>query len=241
MLSTYNTILTKKTQLNSNTYLYHFDLLEPKEIIFIPGQYVMLKVPSDKGPVSRLYSIASSNNSKTSFELIIEIVPGGLASNYLFSMSEKTEVVFQGPAGMFSLRENVKEKVFLITGTGIAPVRSMLNSIIKNKKAYLFWGLKSFKDVYLLNELREISMVGVNIKICLSREQNLEVVPSADRSFFDLGHVDSCFIKQFNNLTVEQINNLEFYLCGGRLVVEALRQFLQVKNVLQENIFFEKF
>ena len=101
MLSTYKTLLTKKQQLNSSTYLYHFDLIEPKEIIFIPGQYVILKVPSEKGPVSRLYSIASPNTKKNSFELIIEIIPGGLASNYLFSLKENTEVVFQGPAGLF--------------------------------------------------------------------------------------------------------------------------------------------
>src|SRR3972149_8574318 len=131
MLLTYKTILTKKTQLNSNTYLYHFDLLEPKEIIFKPGQYVMLKVPSDKGPLSRLYSIASSNTIKDSFELIIGIIPGGLASNYLFSLKENTEIIFQGPAGVFSIKENDRGKIFLITGTGIAPIRSMIISNFK--------------------------------------------------------------------------------------------------------------
>ena len=135
----------KKTQLNSNTYLYNFDLLEPKEIIFKPGQYVMLKVPSGKGPVSRLYSIASPDTAKNSFDLIIEIVPGGLASNYLFSLGEKSEVIFQGPAGMFGLKKNERDKIFMVTGTGIAPIRSILISNIKNQKYYLFWGLKVFK------------------------------------------------------------------------------------------------
>jgi len=81
MLYTHKTLLTKKIQLNFNTYQYHFDLIEPKEIIFKPGQYVILKVPSSNGPVSRLYSIASQNTLTNSFDLIIEIVPGGLASN----------------------------------------------------------------------------------------------------------------------------------------------------------------
>jgi NAD(P)H-flavin reductase len=244
MLITYKTILSKKTQLNSDTYLYHFDLTDPKEIIFKPGQYVMLKVPSDKGPISRLYSIASSNNDKAGFELIVEIVPGGLASNYLFSMSEKAEVIFQGPAGMFGLKENKKEKVFLVTGTGIAPARSMLGSDINNQKYHLFWGMKSYQDIYILNELKQWNnetMKQFEFKICLSREQNLEMIPETDRKFFGIGHVDSCFMQQFNHLTVEQLNNLEFYLCGGRLIVESLRQFLQAKNVLRENIIFEKF
>ena len=133
MLLTYKTLLTKKSQLNSNTYLYHFNLLEPKEIIFKAGQYLILKVPSDRGPVSRLYSIASPNTNKNNFDLIIGIIPGGLASNYLFSLEENTEVVFEGAAGVFLLKKNEKIKTFLVTGTGIAPARSILISNIKDQ------------------------------------------------------------------------------------------------------------
>lgn len=245
MLQTYKTILSHKSQLNSNTYLYHFDLIEPKEISFRPGQYVMLKVPSEKGPVSRLYSIASPNTIKNSFQLVIEIVPGGLASSYLLGLKEKNEVIFQGPAGMFGLKENEKEKIFLVTGTGIAPVRSMLISNIKdqiskiqfkNKKYYLYWGLKNYKDVYMFSDFKQLAINNqqLSINICLSREQNLDMIPGADRKYFTLGHVDSCFSQQLNN-------NMEFYLCGGRNIVESLKQFLLAKNVSMENIIFEKF
>lgn len=230
MLLTYKTLLSKKSQLNSNTYLYHFDLLEPKEINFRAGQYLMLKVPSDKGPVSRLYSIASPNIIRNSFDLIIGIIPGGLASNYLFSLTENTEVIFQGPAGMFGIKENDREKIFLVTGTGIAPIRSMLNS-----KFSLFWGLKNYGDVYMLNEFKQLT-----IKICLSREQSLEMIPEVDRKYFELGHVDSCFEKQLS-INNWQLSNLDFYLCGGRLAVDSLKQFLLTKKIPQENIFFEKF
>ena len=237
MLLTYKTILSKKSQLNSNTYLYHFNLIEPKEIIFKPGQYVMLKVPSDKGPVSRLYSIASPNSNRNSFELIIGMVPGGLASNYLFSLKEKTEVIFQGPAGMYGMRENEKEKIFLVTGTGIAPILSMIKSEYKisNVKYQIFWGLKNYEDVYLFNELKKF-----NIKICLSREQNLNIIPEVDRKYFQIGHVDTCLEKQILD-TKYSILNTDFYLCGGRLIVESLKQFLLAKGIPLENIIFEKF
>jgi len=253
MLSTFKTILFKKSQLNSNTYLYHFNLLEPKEINFRAGQYLMLKVPSDKGPVSRLYSIASSNTIKNSFDLIIGIIPGGLASNYLFSLTENTEVIFQGPAGMFGLKENDREKIFLVTGTGIAPIRSILISNIKDQisklqsksqKYNLFWGLKNYSDVYMLDEFKQLNneaMKQFEFKICLSQEQNLDMIPEEDKKYFELGHVDSCFGKQYNNITIEQLSNIELYLCGGRTVVDSLRQFLLTKNVPQENIYFEKF
>jgi NAD(P)H-flavin reductase len=241
MLLTYKTILSHKTQLNSNTYLYHFDLIEPKEIIFKPGQYVILKVPSDKGPVSRLYSIASSNKNKNSFELIIGLIPGGFASNYLFSLKEKTEVIFQGPAGLFELRKNNRTKIFMVTGTGIAPARSMINSILSyvelNSNFSIFWGLKNYKDIYLLNELKKL---GINFKICLSREANLNMISKEDKKYFELGHINTCFEKQILD-TKYSILNTDFYLCGGRLIVESLKQFLLSKNILGENIIFEKF
>jgi NAD(P)H-flavin reductase len=241
MLSTYKTILSKKTQLNSNTYLYHFDLLEPKEINFKAGQYLILKVSSDKDPVSRLYSIASSVTEKNNFELIVEIVPNGIASNYLTNLKVNDEASFQGPAGMFGLKENDRSKIFMVTGTGIAPIRSILISNINppagGQKFILFWGLKTYEDVYLLDDLKSIFAKATmdkqfSFKICLSREQNLDMIPVEDKNFFELGHIDS-----FS----PQLTTADYYLCGGRNVVESLKQFLLSKNILQENIFFEKF
>ena len=246
MLSIYKTIFSKKSQLNSNTYLYHFNLFEPKEIIFKPGQYIILKVPLEKGYIFRLYSISSSNTEKNSFELIVETVLGGLGSGYLSSLKEGVEVNFQGPAGMFSIHENEKEKIFMVTGTGIAPILSMIKSQLQTTnyklQTYLFWGLKNYKDVYLLNELKgyKLKVASFDFKICLSREQNLDMIPEEDKKYFFLGHIDSCFEKLFtNHYSLITVN--EFYLCGGRNIVESLKQFLLSKNVPKENIIFEKF
>lgn len=228
MLTNFRTILSKKVQLTADVYLYHFNLLEPREINFKAGQYLMIKIPTDKGPVSRLYSIASSAAEKNNFELIIQIIPGGLASNYLSALKVQDKVVFQGPAGVFGLKENNGPKIFLTTGTGIAPVKSMLESYQLPVSSYqLFWGMKTYKDVYLFDKLKEF-----NPKICLSREQNLDIIPENDKKYFELGHVDS-----YSPL----LTTADYYLCGGRQIVESLRQFLVAKNVPQENIYFEKF
>jgi Na+-transporting NADH:ubiquinone oxidoreductase subunit F len=246
MLQTYKTFLTKKTQLNSNTYLYHFDLIDPKEIIFNPGQYVILKVPTDKGPVSRLYSISSSTSDKNSFQLIIEIIPGGLASNYLSSLEEGKEVVFQGPGGLFNLKENNNNKIFMITGTGIAPILSIIKSEFKIKnlkfKIKLFWGIKNYTDIYLIDELKNLEFQISNFKfqICLSREENLDMIPEEDKKYFELGHIDACFEKLAPK-PYSLITSSEFYLCGSRSVVESLKLFLLSKNIPKENIIFEKF
>jgi len=255
MLINYKTVFTNKKQLTGNVYLFTFKLTDPPEINFTPGQYLILKVNNKP----RLYSIASSSQVKNQIEFIIEIIRSGLASQYFLRLKINDQVNFQGPAGQFTFKENNKQKIFLVTGAGIAPVRSMLSSYVSSRPsercervegslkdsstplrsarndrgvAYLFWGLKTYRDVYLFDELKQF-----NPKICLSREQNLDMIPKEDKKYFDLGHVDQCVEKLFIN----GLTDCEFYLCGRKDVVESLKNFLISKNIPQENIIFEKF
>jgi NAD(P)H-flavin reductase len=106
----------------------------------------------------------------------------------------------------------------------------------------LFWGLKNYKDIYLLEELKQSSSIHhlSSFKICLSREENLNMIPEEDKKYFAIGHVDSCFEKLIPS--PYSLNpSFEFYLCGGRNVVESLKQSLLSKNIPAENIIFEKF
>jgi Na+-transporting NADH:ubiquinone oxidoreductase subunit F len=247
MLISYQTQLIKKTNLASNIYLFEFSLIEPKEISFLAGQYLILLIPSKGETISRLYSIASPPWQKNSFELVVELVEGGVGSTYLKNLKIGDKVLFKGPAGMFTLKQTSKNKVFFATGTGIAPIRSMImegqkspfDLEVKSQK-FLFWGFRKKEDVYFLEEFKKIKEEDKNFefKICLSKETSLSPVES---DFFSLGHVDYVFEKELYPKIKETIFDFEFYLCGGRGVVESLRQFLLQKNILQSSIFFEKF
>lgn len=258
MLDVYKTYLTKKSRLTANVFLFRFQLLEPKQINFKAGQYLILKINNQ----SRLYSICSPDFIKDSFELIVEIISGGLGSTYLSNLERGEEVNFQGPAGMFTLRQNNKPKIFLATGTGIAPIRSMISSRFKiqgsrlkfkSQNFYLFWGVKTRQDVYFLDELKQLSNKTAGqfkFLICLSREKNLV---GLDRRHFILGHINDGLLQQFypksdkigfgrNNLTMRQFNNdFDYYVCGSRQVVSSMVAFLQDWGIDKKNIFFEKF
>jgi len=247
MLISYQTQLTKKTKLTPNVYLFEFSLIEPKEINFLAGQYVILPIPLADKTVSRLYSIASSPFKKNSFELVVELVEGGVGSIYLSNLKIGEEVLFKGPAGIFTLKKTDKPKIFFATGTGIAPVRSMilesqdLSPGLEGKsQKFLFWGLRKKEDIYFLDEFKKITQEDSNFqfKICLSREESLDQI---DSHFFSLGHVDQVFEKELYPKIKNSLTDFEFYLCGGRAVVESLHQFLRQKNILQSSIFFEKF
>lgn len=243
MISTYKTILTEKKQLTTDVFIYKFKLADPAAISFIPGQYLILFVPQEgKEPVRRLYSIASANTVTNEFELLIKLVPNGLASMYLEKLPIESEVLFQGPAGMFTLRESSREKIALVTGTGYAPIRSVLLSQALSTNYTLFLGTPYYKEVFLLEELKELAEKNPNFKffICLSREQNLDIVPQNDRNYFFLGRVTNGFEELIKNLKLE-ISNLDYYLCSGREVVESLKTYLYEKGVPKEQVYFEKF
>ncbi len=239
MLQTYHTRLSVKTQLTPDVYHLHFELIEPRELTFIPGQYMIMLVPQANGePVRRLYSIVSPDSQKNSFELIIKIEPNGKASTYVLNMLVGDRVIFQGPAGVFRLKDNSKENVFLATGCGIAPMRSILLSVIakNNNILYrLFWGLPTYKDVYMLDELKNFQQRYPNFQftVCLSREQNLAMVPENDRKYFAIGHITDCFATG---------PTAEYYLCGSRHVTDSLKEFLlKEKAISPDRVVFEKF
>ena len=254
MLISYQTQLTKKINLAGNVYLFEFSLIEPKEINFFAGQYLILSVSYNTESVLRMYSIASPSWQKNSFELVVELVEGGVGSSYLKNLKIGDKVLFKGPAGMFTLKKTDKNKIFFATGTGIAPIRSMImesqnlpsdsegktkSDLVKSQK-FVFWGLRKKQDVYFLEEFKKIAEEDKNFefKICLSKETSLSKFES---DFFSLGHVDYVFEKELYPKIKNSIANFEFYLCGGRVVVESIRQFLLQKNIPQSSIFFEKF
>lgn len=251
MIQTFTTRLLSKTQLTSDVWIYKFGLIESTLIEFIAGQYLILQV-EDRG--FRNYSILSQSGIKDRFDLLIQIVPNGLASTYLASLNVNSQVIFRGPAGKFTLRETARNKIFLATGTGVAPIKNMIEtyfklSIINDQlsKMYLFWGLRTRSDVYFVDEFEKLSQTypQFRFKICLSRGEDLL---GLDERCFVRGRINPNLLHFLGVLTEEQarlhrelLNSFDYYICGGREVVESVRQYVFDLGVSREQIFFEKF
>ncbi|MFB6189725.1 MAG: ferredoxin--NADP reductase, partial [Halapricum sp.] len=94
------------------------------QLEFAPGQYVTLRMHN----TPRAYSLASSPN-EDELEFCIRRVPGGrLTSDLFVNAEEGDEVVVRGPNGDMVLEDPGSEDlVFLATGTGVAPFKSMID------------------------------------------------------------------------------------------------------------------
>lgn len=254
MIQEYTATLISKRQPASDIWHYEFSLPEGPRLDFVAGQYLLLKLEERY----RQYSIASRDTWHDKFELILETIPQGLGSNYLMNLPIGGKALFKGPAGVFTLKETPKNKIFLATGTGIAPIKAMIESYFEREAPHssltLFFGLKNRTGVYLFDEFRAFSTKhpNFNFRVCLSREDDLA---GLDKVCYGSGrvnaHLEVFLDGRFNDLTGAHQPNLqaktaffnthEYYICGSKPVVDSLREFVIGLGVLPENIYFERF
>jgi CDP-4-dehydro-6-deoxyglucose reductase len=111
---------------------------------FLPGQYLDVIAAG----VRRSYSLANAPRPDNLLELIVKRYPGGAMSTFWFEAAKPNDLVrIEGPLGTFFLRDDApRDIVFLATGTGIAPVKSLLEELAADParaacyRIRVFWG-----------------------------------------------------------------------------------------------------
>ena len=200
-------------------------LADPAAMTFVPGQWVSFEIERQGSPfpATRAYSIASSASRHNAIELVLNRVAGGPGSGYLFGLREGDTTAFLGPLGSFVLRDSPRDVLFVATGTGIAPFRSMLWSLAETSSSRvitLLWGLRSERDLYYQEELISLRerLPGFSFITTLSQPTGAwrgttgRVTPLVET------HVAS-------------VANLEAFLCGNGGMVRDVRDVLRRKGL----------
>ena len=112
-------------ELAPEVHQFRFEVPGTDNFRFTPGQFVSVIERDNGREVRRAYSIASPRAGNR-FELCLNRLPDGMVSSWLFGLQPGDEVDMQEPLGHFTLRHPERRAVFIATGTGIAPFRSML-------------------------------------------------------------------------------------------------------------------
>lgn len=111
---------------------------------FLAGQYVDVIAEG----VRRSYSLANAPRADGLLELIVKRYTGGVMSAFWFERAKPGDLIrIEGPFGTFFLREEGPANiVFLATGTGIAPVKALLEELAADParaaqhRLSVFWG-----------------------------------------------------------------------------------------------------
>ena len=201
-------------------------LKEPPAIAFKAGQFVSFEVGRDalNRTIVRPYSIASPPSQRERVLLLLNLVPGGPGSTYLFSLRVGDVTQFKGPTGAFYLRDDpARDILFVATATGIAPLRSMLYALSERgfpRPVTLYWGLRSQRDLYYQDELEALARAHPNFSFIttLSRPE--------DGWTGERGRVTPLV-----EASIASVQNLAVYLCGNEGMIKDVTAVLQKKGL----------
>ena len=105
-------------------------------IVFRPGQWVSLKLPvGATPPLNRAYSMAVPGTPSGELTIIFDRVPGGVGSNYLYTLKPGDAIHLSGPYGNFTLpRQLDRDLLFVARYTGLVPIRCMLKHLYTQRQ-----------------------------------------------------------------------------------------------------------
>ncbi len=129
----------------------HLALPRGQTLSYLAGQYIDVLLRDGS---RRSFSLAGRPGGSAELEIHVRRVPGGRFTTHVFeSMKERDLLRFEGPLGTFFLREESdRPVVFMAGGTGLAPIKSIVeDSITKGiaRPMHLFWGVRALRDLYL--------------------------------------------------------------------------------------------
>jgi len=202
---------------------------------FLAGQYVVVSSPEG---VKRSYSIASAAASPEKIELQIRRVIGGVFSAYWFEQARPNDLLrFNGPIGTFFLRPIAgRDLILLATGTGIAPLLSMLAQIAQLREGdaprsvTLYWGGRHREDHYIDPAPR---LAGMRYVPVLSR---------GDAEWNGArGHVQDVLVNDVAHGLTPTLAQAAVYACGSEAMIHGARRLLADNGLPDRHFHFDAF
>src|SRR5580700_1053083 len=161
---TFTARLIRSRSLSDFTKHLEFEMKAVPRFGFVAGQWLSFKTNMPEGEeITRAYSIASPPTANAGFALCLNRVQDGYMSNFLCDMKAGDEISCQGPFGDFILRPPMRDTIFIATGTGIAPFRSMLHWVLASealhaeKHLYLIFGNRTEEGIYYHDEFLRLA------------------------------------------------------------------------------------
>ncbi len=204
-------LLTHKQQLTPTIWKMDFELDQDVDG-FAPGQFARMQVGDFEW---RDYSIAGLHGRSVSF--LIGTRTGGHGSQFVLDSEPGTRTVVEGPLGAYQLVRNDHRKVFVATGTGLAPflpMFPMLEQQAKNVRTELLFGCHtSDEDI-----TRQFEHMPAQVTVCTSRE-------TAVAGGFEGRVTDALAHMAFD------MDTTDFYVCGSASMVADVQIALHVRGV----------
>jgi NAD(P)H-flavin reductase/ferredoxin len=198
---------------------------------FKAGQYLSVKLEDGS---FRHFSMANAPHQNDGAELHIRHVPGGRFSQHVAEgLAEGDLLEVSIPFGDFYVREeHDKPIVLLASGTGFAPIKSIVEDAIKRKltrSMVLYWGARRLEDLYKIDLPRkwETQLPWFRFVPVLS-----EAGPA------DGWEGRTGFVHQAAMDDIATLADHEVYACGAPAMINAARQGFVHDRELSRDAFY---
>jgi CDP-4-dehydro-6-deoxyglucose reductase len=184
-------------------------LPEHLDLVYQPGQYMNVQLGDGR---HRSFSMASKPDGN-SIDFHVRRIPGGyFTDQQLHTLSDGSSLEVELPLGNFRFHaEDYRPLVMVATGTGLAPIKSMLESLMGDDDCppvSLYWGMRTEADLYLHDEILRWAEH-------LYEFQYVPVLSRADSSWTGRrGYVQDAVLADLPDLSEHAI-----YLCGSPTMI----------------------
>jgi ferredoxin-NADP reductase len=213
----------------------HFELFfSPGEgMDFKPGQFVVILLPHDGKIIRRAYSVASPPAIKERLDLVIKLVHGGIVTTWFFGLKEGDQFKIQGPLGKFVLPDPIDTDLgFVATGTGIAPFRSMIPTLLHGgfrKKITLVFGAR-YEDMVPYHE---------EWLALAKKYPHFQYVPTISRPKQWSG--ETGYVQTKVEKYLAESKNTQVYICGLNEMIQSVQNELFRIGYSKEHVHFERY
>ena len=215
----------------------HFKLVfEPGAVFdFEAGQFVNAIVQSSQEHkiIKRPYSIASPPYEKGYIDLVWKRIVGGFMTNYFWKLKEGDTLQVQGPLGRFGFKKPLAGRlVFVATGTGIAPFRSMIHQLFKDgtdRDVWLIFGNRYETDILYDGEWKKLA----------AGHRNFHYVPTISRPKHWSGEKE--YVQKLLPKHLKTPQDTHLYICGLTNMITQVQTTALEMGFARDQILFEKY
>ncbi|MDP3276975.1 MAG: FAD-dependent oxidoreductase [Deltaproteobacteria bacterium] len=215
------------------------------QVRFTAGQWINLRIPVENQEfVTRSYSIANAPRDDGHLEFAITQVQDGPGSTALHRLSLGDIIEHSHAQGFFTLEPVERPIVMVATGTGIAPLRAMLQALTREPlevPVRVVLGVRSQPDLLFVDELRALEEQTQGL---------LQFVPTLSRpeptwtgrSGYVQTHLDAVIGSVSEDPVSTDGGVADVYICGLQRMIREARDVL--KNALgfeRQRIHTERF
>lgn len=207
-----------------------------------------LEVTVDE-PIFRAYSMANhpaeGNKVMTTIRYAnpppgSQGIPPGKCSGYVFTLKKDDKITFSGPYGEFFIKDTKREMVYIGGGAGMAPMRSHLfhlfHTLKTDRKVSFFYGARSLRENFFEKDFTDIEKDFPNFKYTLA----LSAPMPEDNWTGPTGFIHQVALEEYLK-DHEDPTEIEYYLCGPPMMIDAVIAMLNELGVEDEMIAFDKF